>query len=73
MRLRWHTAWRGSSGLYTPTTPDTPSLTLPRKTLRILVKRRMAPRIRTSGCLLSIIASVVLTVALNLLLRACMG
>ena len=45
----------------------------PRKTLRILVKRRMAPRIRTSGCLLSIIASVVLTVALNLLLRACMG
>lgn len=33
----------------------------------------MAPRIRSSGCLISIIASVVLTVVLNLLLRGCMG
>jgi hypothetical protein len=28
-------------------------------------------RIRTSGCLASIVASIVLTVALNLLLRGC--
>lgn len=33
----------------------------------------MPARIRTSGCLVSIIASVVLTVVLNLLLRACMA
>lgn len=33
----------------------------------------MAVKIRTSGCLFSIIASVVLTVLLNLLLRACSG
>ena len=31
----------------------------------------MPIRIRTSGCLFSIIASVVLTVVLNLLLRGC--
>ena len=31
----------------------------------------MPVRVRTSGCLLSIVLSVVLTVALNLLLRAC--
>lgn len=31
----------------------------------------MPVRIRTSGCLLSIIASIVLTIVLNLLLRAC--
>jgi len=30
-------------------------------------------KIRSSGCLFSILASVVLTVALNLLLRACMA
>ena len=33
----------------------------------------MPARIRTSGCLVRIIASVVLTVVLNLLLRACMA
>lgn len=33
----------------------------------------MPARIRTSGCLPGIIASVVLTVVLNLLLRACMA
>jgi hypothetical protein len=31
----------------------------------------MPIRIRTSGCLFSIIASVVLTVVLNLMLRGC--
>jgi hypothetical protein len=31
------------------------------------------PRIRTSGCLFSIVASIVLTIALNLLLRGCAG
>jgi hypothetical protein len=31
----------------------------------------MAVRFRTSGCLFSIIASIVLTVVLNLLLRSC--
>jgi hypothetical protein len=31
----------------------------------------MAVRIRTSGCLISIIASLALTLLLNLLLRAC--
>jgi hypothetical protein len=31
----------------------------------------MPVRIRTSGCLFSIIASVVLTVVLNLMLRGC--
>ena len=31
----------------------------------------MPVKFRTTGCLFSIIASVVLTVALNLLLRAC--
>jgi hypothetical protein len=30
-------------------------------------------RVRPSGCLLSIVASIVLTVGLNLLLRACSG
>lgn len=30
-------------------------------------------RIRTTGCLASIVISVVLTVALNLLLRGCTG
>lgn len=33
----------------------------------------MAVKIRTSGCLISIVASIVLTVALNLALRACSG
>jgi len=33
----------------------------------------MPLKIRTSGCPVSIIASVVLTVVLNLLLRACTG
>ena len=33
----------------------------------------MPIRVRTSGCLFSIIASVVLTVVLNLMLRACSG
>jgi hypothetical protein len=33
----------------------------------------MPVKIRTSGCLISIVASVVLTVALNLMLRACSG
>lgn len=28
-------------------------------------------KFRTSGCLVSIVASIVLTVALNLMLRAC--
>jgi hypothetical protein len=32
---------------------------------------RVPVRFRTSGCLYSIIASVVLTIVLNLLLRAC--
>jgi hypothetical protein len=31
----------------------------------------MAIRLRTSGCLFSIIASVVLTILLNLMLRGC--
>jgi len=31
----------------------------------------MPVKIRTSGCLISIVASVVLTVVLNLMLRAC--
>ena len=31
----------------------------------------MPVRFRTSGCLISIIVSVVLTVALNLMLRGC--
>jgi hypothetical protein len=31
----------------------------------------MPVKIRTSGCLVSIVASIVLTIALNLLLRAC--
>jgi hypothetical protein len=31
----------------------------------------MPVRIRTSGCLVSIVASIVLTVVLNLLLRGC--
>jgi hypothetical protein len=35
--------------------------------------RGMPVKIRTSGCLISIIASVVLTVVLNLALRACTG
>lgn len=33
----------------------------------------MSVKIRTSGCLISIIASIVLTVVGNLLLRACTG
>lgn len=33
----------------------------------------MPVRIRTSGCLVSIVASIVLTVVLNLALRACTG
>jgi hypothetical protein len=33
----------------------------------------MPVKIRTSGCLISIVASIVLTVALNLALRACSG
>lgn len=33
----------------------------------------MAIQIRTSGCLFSIIASIVLTVLLNLMLRGCAG
>ena len=31
----------------------------------------MPVKVRTSGCLISIVASVVLTIAVNLLLRAC--
>jgi hypothetical protein len=34
---------------------------------------RMAMQVRTSGCLFSIIASVVLTVLVNVLLRGCSG
>jgi hypothetical protein len=30
-------------------------------------------RVRTSGCLFSIIASIALTIGLNLLLRGCAG
>ena len=33
----------------------------------------MSVKFRTTGCLFSIIASIVLTVALNLLLRTCSG
>jgi hypothetical protein len=33
----------------------------------------MPVKIRTSGCLISIVASIVLTVLLNLGLRACTG
>jgi hypothetical protein len=33
----------------------------------------MPVKVRTSGCLISIVASIVLTVALNLMLRACSG
>ncbi len=33
--------------------------------------RDMAVRFRASGCLFSIIASIVLTIALNLMLRGC--
>jgi hypothetical protein len=33
----------------------------------------MPNRFKASGCLVSIIASIVLTVALNLLLRGCSG
>jgi len=33
----------------------------------------MPVKIRTSGCLPGIVASIVLTVALNLMLRACTG
>jgi hypothetical protein len=33
----------------------------------------MAMQVRTSGCMYSIIASVVLTILLNVLLRACSG
>ncbi len=33
----------------------------------------MAMQVRTSGCLFSIVASVVLTIALNVMLRACSG
>lgn len=34
-------------------------------------EKRMAVRVRTTGCLFSIVASIVLTIVLNLLLRAC--
>ena len=33
----------------------------------------MPVRVRTTGCLFSIIASIVLTLVLNLLLRGCSG
>lgn len=33
----------------------------------------MVMQVRTSGCMYSIIASVVLTILLNVLLRACSG
>jgi hypothetical protein len=33
----------------------------------------MAVRVRTGGCLLSIVLSVVLTIVLNVLLRGCAG
>jgi hypothetical protein len=33
----------------------------------------MAYRVRSAGCLTSIIASVVLTIVLNLVLRGCSG
>jgi hypothetical protein len=33
----------------------------------------MAMQVRTSGCMFSIIASVVLTILLNVMLRACSG
>ena len=33
----------------------------------------MAMQVRTSGCLFSIIASIVLTVLLNVMLRGCSG
>jgi hypothetical protein len=33
----------------------------------------MAMQVRSSGCLFSIIASVVLTIVLNVLLRGCAG
>jgi hypothetical protein len=33
----------------------------------------MPVKIRASGCLISIVVSIVLTVALNLMLRACSG
>lgn len=33
----------------------------------------MPVKIRTSGCLFSIVASIVLTVVLNLALRGCVG
>jgi len=33
----------------------------------------VAIKVRTTGCLFSIIASIVLTVAINLMLRGCSG
>lgn len=33
----------------------------------------MPVKIKTSGCLISIVASIVLTVVLNLMLRGCSG
>jgi hypothetical protein len=33
----------------------------------------MPVRIKTAGCLFSIVASIVLTIVLNLMLRACSG
>lgn len=33
----------------------------------------MAMQVRTSGCLFSIIASVILTILLNVMLRGCSG
>lgn len=33
----------------------------------------MAMQVRTSGCLFSIIASVILTILLNLMIRGCSG
>ncbi len=34
-------------------------------------EKRMAFRVRSTGCMFSIVASIVLTILLNVLLRAC--
>ena len=39
--------------------------------MRAAISAGMAIRFRTSGCLFSIIASIVLTILLNLMLRGC--
>ncbi len=50
------------------------SWTLQRRHLPAAIPASSMPvKIRTSGCLFSIIASIVLTVVLNLLLRSCTG